>query len=150
VGYRVLFGLIWIGITLSTFNYLTKGYRLNEDKNVRGISGFTHQFIDQKSLHYIVTLDNKSHGANAIFAFLNNDTGLEIKNSRIITLDQIADYSNVNIEDYEYDGHAGPLYVLLPVSYQGLKANTILKFFPGYKDFIETQLSEKYILYSAK
>jgi len=150
VGYQACFGLIWLCIAWSSFHYLAKGYRLNEEKGVRGISGFAQQFIDLPSLHQVMTLDNEYHDAEAIFAFTSNDIGLEIQHNRIITLENIADYDHINLEDYEYDGHAGPLYILLPISYQGEKADTILKFFPGYKVFTETRLSEKYVLYSAK
>lgn len=146
--YWLLFALVWIGIGWSSFHYLAKGYQFNRSKSVRGTSGFAQQFIDWPSLYYVMTLDNKSH--NAIFAFTSNDIGLEIRHNRIINLEQIPDYDHVDLEDYEYDGHAGPLYILLPVSYQGKKADTILKFFPGYKDFVKIKLSERYVLYSAK
>lgn len=148
IGYRVCFGLIWIGIAFSSFHYLVKGYRFNKTKSAHGITGMAQPFIDQPSLNQIMSLDKQQH--NAIFAFASNDIGLEVTQNRILTLEQIADYDHINLEDYEYDGHAGPLYILLPASYPEKKADIILKFFPGYKDFTAVQLSDKYVLYSAK
>jgi len=147
-GYRIGFGLIWLGIAVSSFCYLVKGYHLNLVKNAHGTSGIAQKFIDQPSLNVIMALDRQQH--NALFAFTSNDIGLEINENRVITLEQISDYDHINYDDYEYDGHAGPLYVVLPSAYKGKKADTILKFFPGYQNFTTTQLSDNYILYSAQ
>lgn len=147
-GYKVFFGLIWIGTAFSSFNYLAKGYQFNRVKSAHGISGISQQFIDQPSLNYIQSLDRHQH--NAIFAFTSNDIGLEIKQNRIITLEQLTEYDHIALGDYQYDGHAGPLFIVLPATSKGKKANAILKFFPEYKAFTATQLSDKYTLYSAK
>ena len=145
--YRVCFGLIWVGIAYSSFHYLAKGYGFNQSKSAHGITGIAQPSVDQRSLDYITALDLQQH--NAIFAFATDDIGLEIKQNRIITLEQISDYDHINIEDYEYDGHAGPLYILLPQNYDEKKIAIILKFFPGYHDFMTTPVSSQYILYSA-
>lgn len=52
------------------------------------------------------------------------------------------------IEDY--DGHAGPLYIILPDSYGGPKEKFILKSFPDYKGWYGSMLSNKYVMYEAK
>lgn len=127
---------------------MTKGYGYNKNTSAHGITGVAQPAIDQQTLNYIMALDKRQH--NAIFVFTGNDIGLEIQNNRIITLEQIADYDHINLEDYEYDGHAGPLYILLPANYGEKKTGIILKFFPDYKDFTATPVSSKYILYSAR
>ncbi|MEO6849155.1 MAG: hypothetical protein ABI203_00455 [Mucilaginibacter sp.] len=146
-GYRICFGLIWVGIVCSSFYYLARGYAYNRDKGAHGNAGIAQLFIDQPALIYIMELDHRQH--NALFAFTRNSLGLEIKQNRIITLENDIDFDHVNFEDYEYDGHAGPLYILLPANYKGKKSDVILKFFPGYKNFTTTPLSPQYTLYSA-
>jgi len=148
IGYRVIFGLMWIGIAYTSFHYLAKGYSFNKTVSAHGPSGIAQPFIDQASLDRVLMLDAQQK--DAIFAFINNSIGLEISHGRIITLEQISDYDNINLEDYEYDGHAGPLYIILPASYSEKAADTILKFFPDYRDFTEIKLSEKYVMYAAK
>jgi hypothetical protein len=147
-GYKVFFGSIWIGIAFSGLHYLAKGYQFNLVKSAHGSSGISQPFIDQPSLNYIMSLDGQQH--KAIFVFTSNDIGLEIKQNRVITLEQIADYDHINSGDYQYDGHSGPLFIVLPAGSKGKKADAILKLFPEYKSFTATQLSDKYILYSAK
>ena len=148
IGYKAIFGLIWICIAYTSFHYLAKGYAFNKTVSAHGPSGIAQPFIDQPSLDHILMLDAQQN--NAIFAFINNSIGLELSHGRVITLEQITDYDHINLEDYEYDGHAGPLYIILPANYSPKVADTILKFFPDYKDFAEIKLSDKYVIYAAK
>ena len=92
-------------------------------------------------------LDNQSR--NAIFAFVNNDIGLEVQHNRIINLPPISDDLHIDINDYKYDGFAGALYIILPESYNGPKEKMIMKSFPGYAGWNESMLSDNYVLYYA-
>lgn len=148
IPYRIVFGLVWLGIAVFSFRYLAKGYNFNKTVSARGTTGIAQPFIDQPSLDQVLTLDAQQH--DALFVFTNIAPGLEIKHNRIITLEQISDYDQIDLEDYEYDGHAGPLYIVLPASYSEKVADTILRFFPDYHDFAEIKLSEKYVLYTAR
>jgi hypothetical protein len=67
-----------------------------------------------------------------------------------ITVLSIGDDLKIDIDDYRYDGHAGPLYIVLPESYNGPKEKMILKSFPRYKGFHVSMLSDNYVLYAAK
>lgn len=137
-----------LGIAVVNYAFLLKCYRFNEHVSARGNSGMAQEYIDQPSLNYILKLDNQNH--NAVFAFISSDIGLEIKHNRVITLDVPPSVAGVNYDDYAYDGHAGPLYLLLPAGYNAAIDTMFTKFFPGYSHFTETKLSKDYILFSAK
>jgi hypothetical protein len=145
--YRVLFGLIWIGITFTSILYLVKGYTFNT-KSAHGVSGISQEFIDQQSLDKIMAIDRQQK--NATFVFINKAIGLEITHNRILNLEPIGDDLKIDFDDYEYDGHAGPLYIILPDSYAGPKEKMILKSFPDYKGWYGSMLSNKYVMYEAR
>jgi hypothetical protein len=148
VPYRVVFGLIWIGIAITSILYLVKGYTYNKNKSAHGVSGIAQQFIDQPSLDKIMALDRQQK--NATFVFLSKDIGLEIIHNRVLNLEPIGNDLKIDLDDYEYDGHAGPLYIILPDSYAGPKEKMILKSFPDYKGWYGSMLSNKYVMYEAK
>ncbi|HVS90617.1 MAG TPA: hypothetical protein VHE59_01205 [Mucilaginibacter sp.] len=145
---RVLFTLAWTGIAVSSIIYAAKGYISNKDKSGHGTSGIAQQAIDQKSLDQILALDKQN--TNAIFVFVNKGLALEIKHNRVITLEPIGDDLKIDLDDYEYDGHAGPLYIILPESYNGPREKMILKAFPDYKGWYGSMLSDGYVMYAAK
>ncbi|MDB5123013.1 MAG: hypothetical protein JWP94_1142 [Mucilaginibacter sp.] len=147
-GYQLLFTLICIGIGVTSFRYLAKGYQYNKAVTAKGISGIAQPNIDQPSLNHIMKLDRENR--NAVFVFISDDIGLEIMHNRIITLQPIGPDLKIDADDYRYEGHAGPLYIVLPESYAGPKERMILQSFPGYKGFSQSMLSSKYVLYSAK
>ncbi len=147
VGYRVLFAVIWLGITYASLQYLVIGYHINNEESAHGTSGITQQFLDQAGLDELKKLDD-SH-KNAVFVFISPDLGLEVQNNRVVTLDPIAQNMRINYEDYQHCGHSGPLYIFLPSSYKGAKATMIMKSFEDYNGFKLTQLSEDYVMYSA-
>lgn len=147
IGFQLFFGLIFIGIAYTSVSYLIKGYRIN-NLNARGPSGVAQPNIDQQSLNSIMKLDRENK--NATFVFISDDTGLEILHNRIITLQPIGDSLKINADDYRYNGYAGPLYIVLPESYNGPKEKMIMKSFPGYTGFNVSMLSDKYVLYAAK
>ena len=146
--YRALFGVIWIGIAITSIIYLAKGYSFNKNKSAHGVSGIAQEFIDQPSLDKIMAIDREQK--NATFVFVNKAIGLEIIHNRILNLEPIGEDLKIDLDDYEYDGHAGPLYIILPDSYAGPKEKFILKSFPGYKGWHGSMLSDKYVMYQAK
>ena len=146
--YRAVFGLIWVGVAVTSIIYASKGYTFNKNKSARGISGIAQHGIDQKSLNQIMALDDQNR--DAIFVFVNESLGLEIKNNRVITLDPIGDDLRIEFDDYQQGGHAGPLYIILPESYNGPREKMILKCFPDYNGWYGIMLSDGYVMYSAK
>jgi hypothetical protein len=145
--YRFLFILVVGAIGFNSFRYLVKGYGINNSL-ARGTTGVAQPNIDQHSLNEIMQLDREND--NATFVFVGDDLGLEILHNRVISLPPIGDDLQINIDDYKYAGHAGPLYIVLPESYNGPREKMILKSFPGYKGFYVSMLSDNYVLYAAK
>lgn len=145
--YKLVFALFFAGIACTSFSYLVKGYEINST-GAKGISGIAQPNIDQPSLNYIMKLDRENN--NATFVFISDDIGLEILHNRIITLEPIGDNLKINIDDYRYDGFAGPLYIVLPESYNGPKEKMVMKSFPAYTGFNLSMLSPNYVLYAAK
>ena len=146
--YKTVFGLICLLLIGVNYSFLYKGYTFNKTISARGTTGFAQEYINQESLDELLKLDRQN--SNAIFVFVTPDIPLEIAHNRIITLDPIISGQPLNYDDYSYDGHAGPLYLFLPPTYDGDRAKTAMKFFPGYSQFIEQKLSGGYLLYEAK
>ncbi len=136
------------GIGFISVAYVVKGYQFNKNKSTRGITGIAQPNIDQASLNQVMKLDRENK--DAIFVFVSDDIGLEIKHNRIITLQPIGADLKINMDDYVYKGFAGPLYIVLPESYAGPKEKLIMKSFPGYAGFNLSMLSDNYVLYAAK
>lgn len=145
--YRWLLCIPWAGIAFSNIFYLADNYLYNKNQSARGISGFAQRNIDQTALNKVIAIDKRVH--NATFVFVNKELGLEIKNNRVVGLEPIGDDLKINMDDYEYDGHAGPLYIILPDKYAGPKEKFILKSFPDYKEWYGDKLSDQFVLYSA-
>ncbi|MDB5131668.1 MAG: hypothetical protein JWR02_1417, partial [Mucilaginibacter sp.] len=148
IGHQLFFGLICLGIGFTSFRYLIKGYQYNIAVTAKGLSGLSQPNIDQASLNYIMKLDRES--TNAVFVFISDDIGLEVMYNRTITLQPIGDDLKIDADEYRYEGHAGPLYIVLPESYAGPKERMIIQSFPGYKGFNQLMLSDRYVLYFAK
>jgi len=145
--FRIIFSLIFIGIAFTSFNYVIRGYKQN-NLAAKGPTGISQPNIDQAALNVLLKLDKEN--SNALFVFISNDTGLEILHNRIITLPPIGDDLKIDINDYKYDGFAGPLYIVLPESYNGPKEKLIMKSFPKYAGWNLSMLSPNYVLYEAK
>ena len=146
-GYKFLFAIVLTGIAYNSFSYLIQGYSVNR-KVPKGITGIAQPNIDQTSLNEIMKLDKENR--NLTFVLIGDDIGLEILHNRIIPLQPIGDDLKIDTGDYKYVGHAGPLYIVLPVDYKGLREKMILESFPGYSGFNESMMSPYYVLYSAK
>ncbi len=144
---KIMFILLWIGIGITSIQFLILGCKFNYTISAHGPSGFAQGYIDQPSLNYLLELDKQQK--NAIFVFTTPDLGLEIIRNRIITIQAIG--TDFNPDDDRYDGHAGPLYILLPATYVvNGKAKLVLQYFPGYHNFNQKMLTSKYVLYSAQ
>ena len=148
LGYKLVFALAWAGIGVYSVRYIVKGYYQNAGVSAHGVTGISQPGIDQASLNKVMQLDNANR--NAVFVFINNDTGLEIRRNRLITLPQIGDNLTIDADDYTYDGFGGPLYIILPETYNGPKEKMIMKSFPGYTGWDVSMLSNDYVLYTAK
>lgn len=146
--YQAAFIAICLCITLYSFNYLVKGFGINKNLSAKGNTGISQINIDQQSLNTVMKLDRENKGAT--FVFISNDLGLEIMHNRVISLSPIADDYKIDPDEYRYEGFAGPLFIILPINYNGPKENLIMKSFPGYTEFSISGLSDKYVLYMAK
>jgi hypothetical protein len=145
---KVLFVLIGVGIGGFSVHYLFKGFYFNKNISAHGESGIAQPNIDQQSLTRVMQLDKENK--NAVFVFISNDVGLEVLHNRIITLPIINDELKIDMDEYTYDGFGGPLFIILPESYNGPKEKMIMKSFPGYKRFDISPLSNNYMLYEAR
>ena len=145
--YKVVFAILFAGIAFTSILHMINGLKIN-NRNARAVTGIAQPNIDQPSLNYIMKLDKENR--NAIFVFISGDTGLEIIHNRLIALQPIDDDLKIDINDYKYDGHAGPLFIILPESYNGPKGKIVMKSFPGYKGFNLSMLSPNYVLCAAK
>jgi hypothetical protein len=145
--FRIAFGLIFVSIAFVSFNYVIKGYQLN-NLAAKGSTGIAQPNVDQAALNAVLKLDKEN--SNALFVFISNDTGLEILHNRIITLPAIGDDLKISTDDFKYDGFAGPLYIVLPESYNGPKEKLIMKSFPQYAGWNISMLGPNYVLYEAR
>ena len=145
--YRHLLCIVWAGIAFTSIFYLVKGYRYNKNKSAHGVSGIAQQSIDQTALDKVIAIDRQVR--NATFVFVNKELGLEIEHNRVLGLEPIGNDLKIDMDNYEYDGHAGPLYIILPDNYAGPKEKFILKAFPNYKGWYGDKLSDKYVIYKA-
>ena len=145
--YRLLFGIFVAAIAIfSGIFYFSGLYGLN-NYTAYGTSGIGQQFIDQESLNYVKLLEDKHR--NATFVFFSPDLGLEVQHNRFITLDALNADINIDFDQYIHKGHAGPLFIIMPSKYIGIRASVILKSFPGYKGFSLKEISDNYVLYFA-
>jgi len=144
---KLFFAFIFAGLAYTSVVYVVKGYKINSD-NAHGISGIAQPNIDQQSLNNVMKLDRENK--NATFVFISDDIGLEVLHNRIINLEPIGDDLKIDMDDYRYEGFAGPLYIVLPESYNGPKEKMIMKCFPGYAGWDLSMLSANYVLYEAK
>ncbi|UEG54300.1 hypothetical protein LLH06_04880 [Mucilaginibacter daejeonensis] len=147
--FRVAFGLIWIFIAYKSIERIHNEYNYNKNEGVHGRTGITQQFADQPTLDTIMHMDDTER--DAIFVFVSADLGLEIQHNRFITIEPIGLDVKMDPADYVYQGHAGPLHILLPADYTtNGRANFIMNSFKGYKDFTPRKLSGEYTLWTAK
>lgn len=147
VAYRAILGLFVGVIACFTVLFYYNGAMGLQHHTAYGTSGIGQQFIDQESLNYIKLLDDKHR--DATFVFFSPDLGLEIQHNRIITLEALNPDISIDFDQYVHKGYSGPLYIIMPSYYIGIRASVILKSFPGYKGFSLKELSDNYVLYFA-
>lgn len=145
---QAAFGFFWLFVLGHTFYFFGKGYHRNAFETAHGSSGIAHMFIDQTTLNYITKIDLERPDAR--FVFISPDIGLELKNSRIITLNPIGDDLVIDHDYYNHVGHSGPLYLVLPASYKGPKATALMKGFVNYHNFKVITPSKNSIIYQAE
>ncbi|WP_374948791.1 hypothetical protein [Mucilaginibacter sp.] len=138
----MLASLIILSFSLVFYN---NSYIQLKTEDPHGKSGIAQQFIDREAMDYLARLDDTNR--NALFVFTSPDLGLDIKHNRIITLQPLNDDIRINFDQYVHKGHAGPLFILLPSRYIGVRASIFIKCFPGYKAFSLKEISEDYVLY---
>ena len=143
---QIAFAIVCMFILFKSYEFVRTTHKGN-GLGAHGITGLSQQFIDQPTLDYITALDKKA--TNSIFVFISADIGLEIQHNRIITVDPYD--SDIAADDrIPYLGHAGPINMVLPASYDAKKLAVMLKYFPGYKNFAAMQISKNYVLYTAQ
>ncbi|TWR27949.1 hypothetical protein FPZ42_01665 [Mucilaginibacter achroorhodeus] len=145
--YRIAFGLMVAITAFFGLKFYILSHIALRTEAVHSTSGIAQQFADKETMDYLRMLDN--HNNNAVFVFFSPDMGLEINHNRSITLDPLGRDISINMDDYTYKGHGGPVYILMPHNYIGIRANVLLKCFPGYKGFSLKELSDDYVLYYA-
>lgn len=143
--YKIMLGLVALFIMAFSLMFYIEGYKRIKDENPHGASGIAQQFIDREAMDYISKLDKQSH--NALFVFISPDLGLDIVNNRFITLQPLGPDISINYDEWIHKGHSGPIYILLPSKYIGIRASVYLKCFPGYKGFSLKEISGDYVLY---
>jgi hypothetical protein len=142
--FKYLFVLVFAGIAIHSFSYLINGYKVN-NTYAKGTTGIAQPNIDQASLNQVLKIDRENR--NITFVFIGDDIGLELLHNRYVPLQPIGDELKIKIDDYRYEGFAGPLYIILPESYRGAKEEMIVQSFPGYAGFNVTVLSKNFVLY---
>ncbi|WP_224746229.1 hypothetical protein [Mucilaginibacter glaciei] len=145
--YQITLGAVALLIAFFSVSFYIEGYQRLHHENPHGPSGIAQQFIDKEALDYITRLD-QTH-SNALFVFTSPDLGLEIMHNRFITLQPLNGDISINFDEYVHKGHSGPLYILLPSKYIGVRASVFLKCFPGYKAFTLKEVSDEYVVYSS-
>ncbi|MBK0378184.1 LPXTG cell wall anchor domain-containing protein [Mucilaginibacter segetis] len=108
-----------------------------------------NRIIDEPSLAYIKQLDKESN--NAVFVFTKDFPEFKNLHNRVIILKPFNQDIRFNFDEYVHkDYMGGPIYILMPSYYEGIRAKVMLKCFPGYKGFSLKELSDNYVLFFAK
>ncbi|PTR01261.1 hypothetical protein C8P68_101495 [Mucilaginibacter yixingensis] len=145
---QAAFGVVWLLIAGTTVYFFGKGYHRNAFETAHGSTGVAHLFIDQTTLNYITRLDEQH--TNARFVFVSPDIGLEIKHNHIISLNPIGNDLVIDHDYYDHSGHPGPLFMVLPASYMGTKANELMGAFVDYQNFTIIMPGKSSVIYQAE
>ncbi|RWY57349.1 hypothetical protein [Mucilaginibacter gilvus] len=105
----------------------------------------TNRVIDSASLSQILALDKQAKGS--VFVLTKDYPELKHLQNRVILLPPLSQDLSINFDEYLHKDYMGPINILLPSYYVGIRASVILKCFPGYKGFTFTELSDNYVLY---
>ncbi len=145
-GYKVILAILFLGIAGYSISYLVTGSKFNH-RQARGLTGIAQPNIDQVALNEVIKLDREKRGIT--FVFIGDDIGLELQHNRYVCLQPISNSLKINTDDYEYQGFAGPLYIVLPESYNGPKEKLLMKSFLNYAGWNVSMLDKDYVLYIA-
>ncbi|MEO7214183.1 hypothetical protein [Mucilaginibacter sp.] len=105
----------------------------------------TNRVIDSASLAQILALDKQAKGS--VFVLTKDYPELKHLQNRVILLPPLNKDLSINFDEYLHKDYMGPINILLPSYYVGIRASVILKCFPGYKGFTFTELSDNYVSY---
>jgi hypothetical protein len=100
---------------------------------------------DAASIWEIALLDNAN--TNAVFVFTKDYPQFKNLKNRVIHMKPLNLDLSLDFDKAVHKGFMGPVYILLPSYYVGVRASVIMKCFPGYKGFKLKELSNNYVLY---
>jgi hypothetical protein len=104
-----------------------------------------NRLIDSTSAAYIKALDGKSKGG--VFVLTKDYPELKNLHNKVIQIKPLNQDLRINLDEYLHKEYMGPIYILLPSYYIGIRASVLLKCFPAYKGFTLKELSNEYALY---
>lgn len=104
-----------------------------------------NRVIDSPSMAYIKKLDKENKGV--VFVFTKDYPEFKKLSNRSIILKALNQDLSIDLNEYQHKDFMGPVYILLPAYYVGIRASVILKCFPAYKGFTFTQPSDEYVVY---
>ncbi|TFF40852.1 hypothetical protein [Mucilaginibacter psychrotolerans] len=105
----------------------------------------TNRVIDSPSVAYIKKLDKENKGV--VFVFTKDYPEFKHLSNRSIVLKPLNQDLSIDLNEYQHKDYMGPVYILLPAYYVGIRASVILKCFPAYKGFTFSQPSDGYVVY---
>lgn len=104
-----------------------------------------NRVIDSASINYVTA--TAKNDDKAVFVFTKDFPETKgLKNKKLIIKPLNQDIS-INYDEYMRKDYMGPIYILLPAYYTGIRASVILKCFPAYKGFKLKDVSENYVVY---
>ncbi|OOQ58093.1 hypothetical protein BC343_10570 [Mucilaginibacter pedocola] len=104
-----------------------------------------NRVIDSPSVAYLQKLDKENK--DAVFVTTKDFPELKGLNNKVISIKPLNQDLSINYDEYLHKDYMGPIYILLPSYYIGIRASVILKCFPAYKGFALKELSDNYALY---
>jgi hypothetical protein len=104
-----------------------------------------NRVIDSPSVAYVKALDKRNK--NVVFVLTKDYPELKGITNKVVLINPLNQDLSINFDEYLHKDYMGPIYILLPSYYVGIRASVILKSFPAYKGFTFTELSDNYVLY---
>jgi hypothetical protein len=135
----LLFGWMLVAASALLFNGCKNNTASNADPRE------ANRVIDAPSIAYIKALDKKSK--SIVFVLTKDYPELKGLRNKVILVPPLNQDLSLNFDEYLHKDYIGPIYMLMPSYYTGIRASVILKCFPGYKGFTFTDLSDNYVVY---
>jgi hypothetical protein len=143
---RVLFFILWGAYTcigVATFYIDYNGNKVSP----KGPSGLSQQVYDKVTIDELLRLDNL-HRNDAIFVVTGPDLAMEIKQNRVITIDD--ETLAIIYATQKFAGKAGTIYIFTANSYnKNGKLQAIIKSFVNYHHFTFKHIGKDYCLATA-